>query len=238
MLLQTHNSPSLISNSSPPGKLCWPQRKQAQHDLETSEAFLKTVLASMQDHVAVIDCEGEILTVNEAWLEFARENDLKCFDRVSPGADYMEICRLAADQGGHDAAVAWEGIRGVLEGHQPRFRMEYECSSPDVQRWFSMTVVPLRRPQGGAVIAHHDITPRRAAEERAYQRERGLAEAQRIAHLGSWEWNVETDELAWSDEVYRVFGLRPQQFEATYEAFLSSVHPVDRPRASRRNGAP
>ena len=58
--------------------------------------------------------------------------------------------------------------------------------------------------------------------------ERGLAEAQRIAHLGNWEWNIVTNELYWSDEIYRIFGCQPQEFGATYDAFLNYVHPEDR----------
>ena len=52
--------------------------------------------------------------------------------------------------------------------------------------------------------------------------------AQQIAHLGNWDWNIETDELIWSDEIYRIFGLEPQEFDANYETFLSYVHPEER----------
>ncbi|MBA3016404.1 MAG: PAS domain-containing protein, partial [Proteobacteria bacterium] len=55
-----------------------------------------------------------------------------------------------------------------------------------------------------------------------------MAEAQRIAHIGNWEWDVATNLLHWSDEVYRIFGLAPHDFEATYEAFIARVHPDDR----------
>ncbi len=55
-----------------------------------------------------------------------------------------------------------------------------------------------------------------------------LAEAQRIAHLGNWDWNIVTNELYWSPEIYRIFGLKVNQFGATYNAFLESVHPEDR----------
>ncbi|MFC1602479.1 EAL domain-containing protein [Pseudomonadota bacterium] len=55
-----------------------------------------------------------------------------------------------------------------------------------------------------------------------------LAEAQEIAHTGHWEWNITTSHLAWSDEIYRIFGCEPQQFDATYDAFISFIHPDDR----------
>ena len=58
--------------------------------------------------------------------------------------------------------------------------------------------------------------------------EASLLNAQRIANLGDWDWNIVTGDLRWSDQIYRIFGLEPQQFGATYEAFLRSVHPDDR----------
>ncbi|MGA9045516.1 PAS domain-containing protein [Sulfuricurvum sp.] len=55
-----------------------------------------------------------------------------------------------------------------------------------------------------------------------------LTEAHSIAHLGNWEWDIRNNTLSWSDEIYRIFGFTPQQFDATYESFMQSVHPEDR----------
>ncbi|HEX5710731.1 MAG TPA: PAS domain-containing protein, partial [Sulfuricurvum sp.] len=55
-----------------------------------------------------------------------------------------------------------------------------------------------------------------------------LNQAQQISHLGNWEWDIQANTIWWSDEIYRIFGLEPQQFRATYEGFLERVHPEDR----------
>ncbi len=72
-----------------------------------------------------------------------------------------------------------------------------------------------------------DISERKEAEEALLKIKQSLSEAQRIAHLGNWDWNIRTNELVWSDEIYRIFGLKPREFGATYEAFLNCIHPDD-----------
>ena len=75
-----------------------------------------------------------------------------------------------------------------------------------------------------AELARH----RSHLKEEVAQRTARLTEAQRIAHLGNWEWDIAGNTLNWSDEIYRIFGLTPQQFGGNYEAFLQAVHPEDR----------
>lgn len=132
-------------------------RKLAERALAESESFKSAILASLVSHVAVLDRAGTIIAVNEAWQRFARENGGMEAD-LGVGADYLAALGQAAQGGSAEAEQAMSGIRSVLDGSAPHFECEYACHSPTRQRWYFMTVSPLRRSQGGAVVAHRSIT--------------------------------------------------------------------------------
>jgi diguanylate cyclase (GGDEF)-like protein/PAS domain S-box-containing protein len=69
-----------------------------------------------------------------------------------------------------------------------------------------------------------------ALEERLTRSERLVEETQRLGHLGTWEWDLEKDRLAWSAEVHRIFGSPPESFSGNLQGFLDCVHPEDRAR--------
>ncbi len=71
------------------------------------------------------------------------------------------------------------------------------------------------------------------AQAELQKNEASLSRAQQIAKVGNWDWDIGGQKLHWSDETYRIFGLQPQAFGATYEAFLARVHPDDRERVTR-----
>ena len=73
-----------------------------------------------------------------------------------------------------------------------------------------------------------DITERKKVEEALRHSERELSIAQKIGKMGNWVYDIDVDELWWSEEVYRIFDLLPNEFNASYQEFLNRVHPEDR----------
>ena len=123
-----------------------------------AEQLSESILNSLPSQVAVLGKDGVILAVNEAWNRFARANGLFNVRKVGAGANYLDVCARAAQEGVLDAQLARDGIRDVIEGRQDSFQLEYPCHSPTEQRWFAMHVAPLRGSEAGAVVTHVDIT--------------------------------------------------------------------------------
>jgi PAS domain S-box-containing protein len=96
---------------------------------------------------------------------------------------------------------------------------------------FLVSCTPVRGDEGDLEKVIHiatDVSERVRAEEALRKSEAMLRKSQEIAHIGSWHLDLRTNELTWSDEAYRIFGVEPQAFGSTYEAFLDAVHPEDR----------
>jgi PAS domain S-box-containing protein len=89
----------------------------------------------------------------------------------------------------------------------------------DPSRYFAAHAFPI--PPDSVGIVFEDVTERR-------YNERQLERAQQLARMGSWTWDVGTDRVTWSDELYRIYGLSPETFKATFAGFLDRLHPDDR----------
>lgn len=140
------------------------ERKLAEETLRASEELNTAVISSLSAQIAVMDSEGNITAVNQAWQEFAQENNGKS-DRTGVGINYLQICRKSAGKFSEHASEALTGIEAVLKGNLPFFSLEYPCHSPKEHRWFLLNVTPFRGEPGGAVISHQNITERKQAEE-------------------------------------------------------------------------
>lgn len=89
---------------------------------------------------------------------------------------------------------------------------------------------PVTGDAGFLALVARDITERKRAEDQSRHDARMRARAEEMAHFGVWEWNVASDHVQWSDELYRIYGLDEHTFGASLEAFLERVHPDDRVR--------
>lgn len=122
-----------------------------------------------------------------------------------------------------------QGVHAVAGGDlECRVNLEARDELGDLGRGFDVMTERLAAVTVSREILTKESAERRQVEESLAARELQLREAQRMAHLGSWELDLTSNTLSWSDEIYRIFEIEPKVFGATYEAFLDAVHPEDR----------
>jgi len=138
-----------------------------------------------------------------SYLDFVHPDDLERTE--------TEATRLREDQAG-------------TQGFENRYR----CKDGTYRwlLWSSRT----DQVRGLVYAVAKDVTDRKVAEEQLAYSETMLADAQRVAAVGSFCWNVASGAISWSDELYRIMGLRPREFEPTYDSYLDKVHADDRAR--------
>ncbi len=165
------------------------------HDPAAEQAPLwSAVAASLHEQIAVLDADGTIVAVNEAWRLMARDGGL-AGDLV--GASYLAACDAAGDDA-YAREAGWS-IRSVLAGTLPAVRMTY----PLGDRWFMLRVAPvLGAGEGRAVVVHADVTDEAAVEREAEDRARLLDEVDVAVTAVDAAGRV----TAWNSAAERVFG--------------------------------
>ncbi len=205
--------------------------KAAEAALRESDHLKLSILNSVSSQIAVLDRNGVMLAVNEAWRRFALENGAEPgipARHTELGVNYLEICEASRGDSLQGVREATEGIRMVLDGRLPSFRLEYDCHAPNQQRWFNMSVTPLGMEGGGVVIVHHNITERKRAEQAVATHKERLRRGQLFANIGTWDWNIQSGELFWTERIAPLFGYAVGELDTSYENFLAAIHPEDR----------
>ncbi len=144
---------------------------EAQEGLQRSEAVQRqlaetqmAILNALPAHIALVDSQGVIVSMNDAWRLFSMATVLQG-PKFGMGQNYLEVCERAVGKGSQEAQAAAVGIRRVLRGEAADFVMEYPCHSSVEQHWHRLAVTPVCQDrQAGAVVMHVDITEAKRAE--------------------------------------------------------------------------
>lgn len=140
--------------------------EQARYSEAVKQAM---ILNALPAHIALLDNQGTIVSVNESWRRFAAENGCLAAE-FGVGLNYVETCDHAVGIEAIEAQECAVGIRSVLSGEVPTFSIEYPCHSPFEQRWFLLTVTALPDGQrSAATVMHVNITGRKLAEQALLQ---------------------------------------------------------------------
>ncbi|MEI8084846.1 MAG: PAS domain S-box protein [Paludibacter sp.] len=140
------------------------KRILAETQLRDSELFVKSIIDSLTAHIAVLDHNGVILAVNEAWKNFAKENE-STYQTDYLGVNYLQTYQNSYKNGDINALTTMQGIRAVIDGSHTQFNTVYPYHSPHKEHWFTLSAIPLNNSSRNVVLIHQDITERRMAEE-------------------------------------------------------------------------
>ncbi|MEE4195939.1 MAG: PAS domain-containing protein, partial [Anaerolineae bacterium] len=191
------------------------ERKLAEEALRKSEHLARILLNATSNLTHLIRADGTILDLNDAMAhalggsreELIGTNVFDLFPEELRERRKAFLRRVAA------------------EGKTLRFE------DADRGRIYDSEIYPVQPTEGEQdqfIIFAYDITERKKIETRLKEEETRLKDAQRIAHIGNWELDLQTNVLTWSDEIFRIFEIDKEHFEVSYESFLAAVHPDDR----------
>ncbi len=202
--------------------------RSREREAEARAAHLVSILENIEQGVVLFDRDMRIVVYNERLRDFLELD--RNFD--AHGMSLDEILHYLAERGEYaqeekQAAIALR--RRLMNSREP-FTNDRERADG---RIVSVHFEPL--PDGGAVMTYSDVTMVRRHDAQRQglaaqlERERkSLVAAQTVARVGSWETDLQTMDVQWSAETFRIFEVDPTEFSPSHERFLALVHPDDR----------
>ena len=191
-------------------------------EFNDTQAVLQQLIDSSIEYIAVVDRNLKFLVVNKPLERFMNKSRVDLI-----GKHILEVYEGARGSG----QVA--SLERALAGEVVRLRVNPSISRPNV--WFDTHYVPLviKNRIEGVIALSRDISEIVKSEQELANVNRQLAEAQRLAKLGSWEWDVATGNVLWSDEMYRIYGY-DEKIPIDFVRATERMSPEDAETSSRR----
>ena len=204
-------------------------KRDAERSLAESEERYRLLVESQTDLIIKTDPEGRFLYANPTYCALF-------------GKNLQELTNLSFQPLIHpdDVSSATDAIASLFH---PPYSCRYEAGTMTVGGWRCIEWnVHAELDSQGTVVAlvgsGRDITDHKQMEEKLRKSEFDLRQAQAVAHVGSWRWNIAHDQFVWSDEMCRIFGIVPESFTGSWHEVIARViHPDDRARVEESNRA-
>jgi PAS domain S-box-containing protein len=193
------------------------ERIQQEEALRDERDQARTLIDAIRDGVMVTDRDGRLVRVSPSFCEMTGFTEAELIGSLPPFAFWPPEWTVALVSAGD--AVRDEGAQ----------EFELVLMRADGTRFPVLASAAPHRQTGGVVTVVKDITHRRMSEETLRQSRQDLATAQRIAHLGSWVYDVPSSSSQWSEEVYRIMGIPPRGGPESLDVFLSRVPAAEHP---------
>jgi PAS domain S-box-containing protein len=198
--------------------------RRLRENLEHSQLHLAALVQASPVGVFEADRNGAYTFVNEEWCRIAGVDA-----EAARGAGWLQALH---PEDRERVESAW---RKLVAGSAP-FRLECRCLRPDGQIGWAYGQAAALFDESGAVRGYSgtitDISQQKAGERAVADSRAQLDEAQHLAHVGSWQLDLVSGRLDWSDEIFSIFEIDKGKFGASYEAFLNAIHPDDRERVN------
>ncbi len=203
------------------------RRKKAEEDFIESEQKYKALFESANDAIFLMD-DNHFIDCNKPTLEM-----FGCLREEIIGQTPVMFSPEFQSDGRPSEVSAKEKIQKAMKGEEVRFEwIHKKLDGTPFLAEVSLNRLELKGREYLQAIVR-DISKRKKAEEEIIEKEKGLREAQRIAVLGSWEWDLKKNKVSWSDQTYQILGLDPEHTKANLNAFLKKVHIDDRDRVNK-----
>jgi len=193
------------------------ERIEAEEAVRRSEEHLRLVIDTIPTMAWSVRPDGVVDFLNQTWLDYSGLS-LEEYVADPTGPIHPEDTPRVIKK--------WLAQMAIGEGYEDEMRLR---RADGEYRWFLVRTEPLRDEQENLVKwygSSTDIEDRKQAEEKLKHSEVQLAQAQRLAHIGSWDWDLRTNAVTWSDELYHIFGLQPGTINVAGEV-NRFIHPDD-----------